>query len=58
MTKRGGKMSLIINNCKSCPEFNIGCNGESKQCMCRECPRNLGKCITTRYCSETESVLD
>lgn len=51
-------MSLIMNNCRTCPEFNNSCDGESEQCMCRKCPRNLGRCITTKYCSETESVLD
>ena len=51
-------MSLLINNCKNCPELTKNCDGKAKDCMCRECPRNLGKCIVTRYCTETESILD
>ncbi|WP_190285291.1 hypothetical protein [Clostridium sp. JN-1] len=48
----------INNNCKGCPEFNKGCDGKDKGCMCRICPRKLGKCLITRYCRETESVLN
>ena len=25
---------------------------------CKHCPRNLGQCITVKYCRETESVLE
>ncbi|GAA0731216.1 hypothetical protein GCM10008905_33280 [Clostridium malenominatum] len=52
-------MKIIDNNCKHCPDFNNKtCNGDSNNCMCKRCPRNLGKCLVTRYCTETESVLD
>lgn len=46
------------NNCKNCPEFNKSCDGKPENCMCKGCPRNLGKCIITKYCTETESVLE
>lgn len=50
---------MILNsNCKNCPEINKSCNGKHEDCMCRKCPRNLGKCIITKYCTETESVLN
>ncbi|NMM64114.1 hypothetical protein HBE96_15845 [Clostridium sp. P21] len=51
-------MSVIDNNCKVCPEFGKGCEGKAQDCMCKKCPRNLGKCLITRYCTETESVLN
>ncbi len=51
-------MSIINNNCKLCPEFMKDCNGEVEDCMCKRCPRNLGKCLVTRYCTETESILN
>lgn len=52
-------MKIIDNNCEHCPDFNNNtCNGNSNNCMCKKCPRNLGKCLVTRYCTETESVLD
>ncbi|MFA9398566.1 MAG: hypothetical protein ACERKV_09910 [Clostridiaceae bacterium] len=52
-------MALIYENCKSCPEYrNNRCEGNDTSCMCFKCPRNLGECIITRYCRETESVLD
>ena len=50
-------MVLKSNNCKNCPEFNKSCHGEPENCMCKGCPRNLGKCIITKYCTETESIL-
>jgi hypothetical protein len=47
------------DNCKNCPDFlNENCDGKATDCMCRRCPRSLGKCLITRYCSETESVLN
>ncbi|MFL0253324.1 hypothetical protein ACJDT4_23230 [Clostridium neuense] len=46
------------SNCKHCPEFkDKNCDGKVNDCMCRKCPRNLGQCLTTRYCRETESVI-
>ncbi|MBC2582843.1 hypothetical protein [Clostridium sp. DJ247] len=49
---------ILNNNCKNCPELHKTCNGMVSDCMCKECPRNLGKCIITKYCTETESILD
>jgi hypothetical protein len=47
------------DNCKGCPDFlDKNCDGKATDCMCKRCPRSLGKCIITRYCSETESVLN
>ncbi|SHI87960.1 hypothetical protein [Clostridium intestinale] len=44
-------------NCAHCPEYKKGtCNGD-KDCMCYECPRNLGQCLCVKYCRETESIL-
>lgn len=52
-------MSVGIDNCKVCPEFlEKRCDGKATNCMCKQCPRSLNKCISTRYCTETESVLD
>ncbi|KZL88439.1 hypothetical protein [Clostridium magnum] len=51
-------MILKSYNCKHCPEFDKSCHGEAENCMCKGCPRNLGKCITTKYCTETESILE
>ncbi|MEL5863805.1 hypothetical protein [Clostridium cochlearium] len=49
---------MTNNNCKSCPEYlNNKCNGNLQNCICKNCPRNLGKCIITKYCTETESIL-
>ncbi|PJI08239.1 MULTISPECIES: hypothetical protein [Clostridium] len=46
------------DNCKHCDELKSGkCKGEAEDCMCRKCPRNLGQCMITRYCRETESVI-
>lgn len=47
------------DNCRKCPSFiNKKCDGQAADCLCRRCPRNLGKCLMTRYCTETESVLN
>lgn len=49
-------MSIEADNCSKCPEFLSGnCDGEATDCMCKRCPRNLGECLTVRYCRETES---
>lgn len=49
MTDRG-------DNCRRCPEQSKGnCSGNATDCMCKRCPRNLGQCLTVRYCRETES---
>jgi hypothetical protein len=46
------------SNCKYCTEYKEdNCDGNDNGCMCKKCPRNLGQCIITRYCRETESVL-
>ncbi|GLC30548.1 hypothetical protein [Clostridium omnivorum] len=51
-------MAVGGDNCKNCPEFlDKKCDGKADDCMCRRCPRSLGKCLITRYCSETESAL-
>jgi len=51
-------MTITIN-CKHCPEFiKKKCDGQVNDCMCKNCPRNIEKCMITRYCTETESVLD
>ncbi|WMJ80031.1 hypothetical protein RBU49_14415 [Clostridium sp. MB40-C1] len=51
-------MKSINNNCKKCPEFlNKDCDGNAGDCICKKCPRNLGECLITRYCRETESVI-
>ncbi|WP_164509119.1 hypothetical protein [Clostridium rectalis] len=52
-------MAVGGDNCKQCPELIKGqCDGKVDNCMCKRCPRNLGKCLTTKYCTETESVLN
>jgi len=51
-------MIIQGKNCSRCPEFNNTCDGNVNDCMCKKCPRNLGKCLITKYCSETESVID
>ncbi|MBU5593472.1 hypothetical protein KQI89_17165 [Clostridium sp. MSJ-4] len=49
---------MTENNCKVCPEFlDKNCEGDAEDCLCRRCPRSFGKCIITKYCSETESIL-
>jgi hypothetical protein len=51
-------MAVGGDNCKGCPDFTENkCDGKTEDCICRRCPRNLGKCITTKYCTETESIL-
>ena len=58
MHKEVNEMAVGGDNCKNCPDFiAVKCDGKAEDCMCRRCPRNLGKCIVTKYCSETESVL-
>ncbi|WP_164474748.1 MULTISPECIES: hypothetical protein [Clostridium] len=50
---------IVVFNCKKCPEYiNKNCNGMESNCMCRNCPRNLGQCIITKYCRETESIIE
>lgn len=52
-------MAVGGDNCKYCPEYEMKtCDGKAEECICRRCPRSLGKCMITRYCSETESVLN
>lgn len=51
-------MLMLNNNCKLCPDFGQKCDGQAKDCMCMRCPRNLGKCLITKYCTETESILN
>lgn len=52
-------MAVGGDNCIQCPELKEGqCDGLALDCMCKRCPRSLGKCLITKYCSETESVLD
>lgn len=49
---------MIADNCKVCPDFKDSkCDGQAQDCMCKRCPRSLGKCIITKYCTETESIL-
>jgi len=51
-------MAVGGDNCKVCPEFEANkCDGKDEGCLCKRCPRSLGKCLCTRYCTETESVL-
>lgn len=52
-------MAIGNYNCQVCPEYkNKNCDGEADNCMCKKCPRSLGKCLSTQYCTETESVLN
>jgi hypothetical protein len=52
-------MTIAATNCNKCPDFlDKSCDGKAEDCMCRRCPRNLGACLITRYCRETESVLN
>lgn len=52
-------MDNLINNCSKCKEFfKEECVEKEGGCICKKCPRNLSKCIATRWCSETESALD
>lgn len=51
-------MAVGGDNCNQCPEFESkNCDGKADNCMCYRCPRSLGKCLCTKYCSETESAL-
>lgn len=48
----------ISLNCKKCPEYaEKKCDAKAENCMCRKCPRNLGVCLITKYCRETESAI-
>ena len=49
---------VINKNCRYCSKYETSCKGDDKLCLCRICPRNLGECLITKYCRETESVLD
>ncbi|EJO5348950.1 hypothetical protein NRP93_003100 [Clostridium botulinum] len=52
-------MNIDNDNCSKC--INIlksNCDGKLENCICRKCPRNIEKCIITKYCSETESTLN
>lgn len=52
-------MINIGENCRYCPEFKKNtCDGKATDCMCRKCPRTLGQCLITRYCRETESIIE
>jgi hypothetical protein len=52
-------MAIVVYNCKKCPESIASkCDEKVENCMCKRCPRNLGQCLITKYCKETESVLD
>lgn len=47
-----------ISNCDRCYEKEDNrCDGAVDDCICKKCPRNLGQCLTTRYCRETESII-
>jgi hypothetical protein len=49
----------VNSNCRKCREyFGTECVEKEGRCICKDCPRNLGKCIVTRWCSETESALE
>lgn len=53
------KADIVVFNCKKCPEYiNNNCDGKVNNCMCKNCPRNLSQCIITKYCRETESVIE
>lgn len=50
---------LANSNCSKCKEFfEEECIENDGPCMCKDCPRNLGKCVVTKWCSETESALE
>lgn len=52
-------MKSLWDNCKRCTLYiEKRCDGDTNECLCKKCPRNLGECIITRYCRETESVLN
>jgi hypothetical protein len=51
-------MAVGGDNCKQCPDFlKNNCDGKWQECICRRCPRNIEKCMDTKYCTETESVV-
>jgi hypothetical protein len=55
----GDKMAVGGDNCDKCPEILTGkCDGKASDCICKRCPRNLGQCLTTKYCRETESIIN
>ena len=55
----GDKMAVGGDNCDKCPEIlTKQCDGEVSDCICKRCPRNLGQWLTTKYCRETESILN
>lgn len=46
------------DNCTKCIEYKEkNCDGKAEDCICRKCPRNLGQCLVTKYCRETESII-
>ncbi|MCX7903392.1 MAG: hypothetical protein N2486_02665 [Caloramator sp.] len=48
----------LNSNCKKCPYFvSKKCDGKDANCICRFCPRNLGLCVVTKWCKETESAV-
>ncbi|WP_050606189.1 hypothetical protein [Clostridium niameyense] len=50
---------MKLNNCDKCKQvLKLDCNKKVDNCICKRCPRNIEKCIITRYCSETESTLN
>ena len=51
-------MAVGGDNCDKCPEILAKrCDGKVSDCICKRCPRNLGQCLTTKYCRETESII-
>ena len=53
------KMTIAATNCGKCPDFKSkNCDAKAQDCMCQRCPRNLGTCLITRYCRETESIMN
>lgn len=51
-------MAVVQQNCLRCLEYKSRtCEGDASDCMCKTCPRNLGECLITKYCRETESVI-
>ncbi len=52
-------MAVGGDNCDKCPEASTKqCNGGDVDCICKRCPRNLRQCLTTKYCRETESIIN
>ncbi|GAA0123951.1 hypothetical protein UT300018_32690 [Clostridium faecium] len=53
------KADIVVFNCRKCPEYiHSKCDGKEANCMCKNCPRNLSQCIITKYCRETESIIE